>query len=183
VAELSRYIRIDSYGRHFNNRTVAAPDRGRATKLETIARYSFCLALENSIEPDYVTEKIFDAFAAGTVPIYLGAPNVAEFVPAHSYIDAGAFPSVRDLASYLTDLTRSPHAYEAYHSWRSIPLPTALSERLQVLETSSFSRLAKAVQRRRAEQSSIPSGRAAYPFGLLPFLRTRLRRWRKRIPQ
>jgi hypothetical protein len=183
VAELSRHLGIDSYGRHFNNRKVTAPDRGRATKLETIARHNFCLALENSIEADYVTEKIFDAFAAGTVPIYLGAPNVAEFVPEHSYIDARAFPNVRDLASYLTYLMHTPHAYAAYHSWRAIPLPAGLSQRLLVLETSNFSRLAELVRRRRDEQSSKPSGRATYPFGSRWFLRTRLRRWRGRIPK
>ena len=36
---------------------------------------------ENSISADYVTEKLFDAFAGGCVPIYLGAPNIEAFLP------------------------------------------------------------------------------------------------------
>ena len=38
----------------------------------------FVLAFENSVCNDYVTEKIYDVFAAGVVPIYLGAPNIDE---------------------------------------------------------------------------------------------------------
>jgi hypothetical protein len=36
---------------------------------------------ENSISADYVTEKLFEAFAGGCVPVYLGAPNIEAFLP------------------------------------------------------------------------------------------------------
>jgi len=39
-------------------------------------RYKFCIAIENSLAMDYVTEKVYDALAAGCVPIYYGAPNI-----------------------------------------------------------------------------------------------------------
>ena len=41
-------------------------------KRETIGRFMFNMAFENSLEPGYVTEKPFDAMIAGTVPVYLG---------------------------------------------------------------------------------------------------------------
>ena len=45
----------------------------------TLARqYLFTIAIENSLEYDYVTEKLWQPLAAGSVPIYLGAPNVDE---------------------------------------------------------------------------------------------------------
>ncbi|MBZ9674998.1 glycosyltransferase family 10 domain-containing protein [Mesorhizobium sp. ES1-1] len=182
TAQLSRHIRIDSYGRHFNNRTVSGPDLGRKTKIETIARHRFCLALENSIEPDYVTEKIYDAFEAGTVPIYLGAPNVNDFVPGNSYIDASAFPDEKTLADYLRHVVATPEEYDAYFAWRSKPLPDTIVKRLPVLETPHFRRLTNLVRRKLEAQSTMPSGRSTLPFGRMSFLRTRLRRWRKRIP-
>ena len=37
--------------------------------------------MENIELMDYVTEKVYDAYFAGAVPIYLGAPNVVEFLP------------------------------------------------------------------------------------------------------
>jgi hypothetical protein len=36
---------------------------------------------ENSIAPDYVTEKLYDAFVGGCVPIYYGATNIQNFLP------------------------------------------------------------------------------------------------------
>ena len=35
----------------------------------------------------YVTEKIFDAFKAGCVPVYWGAENITKYVPAECFID------------------------------------------------------------------------------------------------
>ena len=32
--------------------------------------------MENSLAEDYVTEKVYDALAAGCLPIYYGAPNI-----------------------------------------------------------------------------------------------------------
>jgi len=182
TAQLSRHIKIDSYGRHFHNRTISGPDHGRKTKIETIARHRFCLALENSIELDYVTEKIYDAFEAGTVPIYLGAPNVDEFVPANSYIDAGAFRSAKDLAAYLRHLVETPQDYEAYFAWRSKPLPDSIAKHLPGLEPPVLCRLMNLVRQRLEDRQHPRSGPPTLPFGRISFLRTRLRRWKKEIP-
>ena len=45
-------------------------------KLETMAQYKVALVIENSRE--LMTEKLFDAFFAGCVPVYVG-PNPADF--------------------------------------------------------------------------------------------------------
>lgn len=50
-------------------------------KLDTLAQYRFCICFENFGSPGYVTEKINDCILAGTVPIYLGAPDIADYVP------------------------------------------------------------------------------------------------------
>jgi hypothetical protein len=36
---------------------------------------------ENSLVTDYVSEKLFDAFVAGCVPLYYGALNIEDFLP------------------------------------------------------------------------------------------------------
>ncbi len=181
AAELARHIGVDAYGRHNPTRTIEGPDLGRQTKIETIARYRFCLALENSISPDYVTEKIYDPLIAGTVPIYLGAPNVDEFVPVNSYINASAFSSPADLASYLHHLIETPQAYEAYFAWRANPLPECLARRIQGLKASAECRLVALVHQRMRERQSPLSARPSLPFGRVAFLRTKLRRLRKAL--
>ena len=44
-------------------------------------RYRYCIAIENSVAVDYVSEKVYDALVAGCLPIYLGAPNFQDFIP------------------------------------------------------------------------------------------------------
>jgi alpha-1,3-fucosyltransferase 10 len=55
---LMRYTKVDSYGKFLKNRSLAESDLGWSTRLTVMSRYHFYLALENSIAPDYVTEKI-----------------------------------------------------------------------------------------------------------------------------
>ncbi|WP_434724977.1 glycosyltransferase family 10 domain-containing protein [Mesorhizobium sp. RIZ17] len=181
LAELSQHIGVDRYGKFNSNRHVEGPDLGPQTKLETIGRYRFCLALENSIAPDYVTEKMFDPLAAGTVPVYLGAPNGADFVPENCYIDAASFDTPRELADYLRHLIETPLEYEAYFAWRSKPLPERLLVQLERAARPPKVRLAALVHERLAARAAQPSGRPYSPFGYAAFLSTRLSRWRGRF--
>jgi hypothetical protein len=117
--QLMRRVRVDSYGKLASNRQPDGPDLGRATKLSVIARYKFCLSFENSISPDYVTEKFFDPLLAGTLPVYRGAPNVADFAPGpKSYIDVNDFSGPAELADYLNYLAGNEAAYGEYFQWK-----------------------------------------------------------------
>jgi hypothetical protein len=64
------------------------------SKLETLSRYRFCLCLENMPMAGYLTEKIFDCLYAGTVPIYLGAPNIADLIPPRAYVDLRQYKDI-----------------------------------------------------------------------------------------
>lgn len=69
-------------------------------KDKTLAKYRFCLCIENQLNhPGYVTEKLFDCFFSGTVPVYLGAKNVEDYVPRCCFIsmsDAKDFSALLD---------------------------------------------------------------------------------------
>ena len=43
-----------------------------------LSEYMFSVAIENGSYATYFTEKVLDCFATGTVPIYRGAPDIAE---------------------------------------------------------------------------------------------------------
>ncbi|CAN6440262.1 unnamed protein product [Victoria cruziana] len=83
-----------------------------------LSHYKFVLAIENTMTESYVTEKLFYALDAGSVPIYFGAPNVEDFVPPNSIIDGTKFASLEELASYVKALANDPVAYAEYHAWR-----------------------------------------------------------------
>jgi alpha-1,3-fucosyltransferase 10 len=179
VRELARDIPLASYGRFLKNRAIDGPDLGCRRNIESIGRYPFCIAFENSICADYVTEKLFDPLWAGTVPVYLGAPNVRDFAPEHSFIDASDFSGPRELAAYLRHLLETPREYEAYFEWRSKPFSEKFESDLDAIETDTFCRLLDVVQKRVEQQGSVPSGQPSLPFGRLAYVRTRLRRFRK----
>ena len=174
---LMRRIPVDSYGRVFRNRKVVQ-DSGRQTKLDTIARYRFCLSLENSLAPNYVTEKLFDPLMAGTVPVYRGAPDAAEFAPEHSYIDAEAYGGPKGLADYLRHLLNNPEEYEAYFAWRSKPLPRWIREKLEATARPHWLRLLDMVTEHGKGERR---GRPALPFGLAAAVRARGGRTLRRL--
>lgn len=76
-------------------------------KHDVLSRYKFTIAYENTAYPGYVTEKIIDAIVASSVPVYLGAPDIVEQLPAETFIDARAFSSPEAVAAYLEQMTES----------------------------------------------------------------------------
>ncbi len=149
AADLMRHMDIHSYGKFLNNREIGDQDRGSETKQSIISAYKFCLAFENSIAPDYVTEKFFDPFLAGTVPVYRGAANVADFAPGpSSYIDAADFAGPRELAAYLAYLDGNDAAYGAHLAWRREGLSRSYRDLLSLFSGGTFPRLCEIVRDR-----------------------------------
>lgn len=74
------------------------------SKIETLGRFKFALCFENCVYPGYLTEKIFDCFFAGTIPVYYGAPDVATLIPKGCFIDFRDFNDFKKLDEYLISM-------------------------------------------------------------------------------
>ncbi|CUI15622.1 glycosyltransferase-like, putative [Bodo saltans] len=80
---------VHSFGKCFNTHRIenefpkcaALPGGRYPQKLCVFNQYKYILALDNTRELDYVTEKVYHALVAGAVPIYDGAPNADKFLP------------------------------------------------------------------------------------------------------
>ncbi|ORX51817.1 hypothetical protein BCR36DRAFT_582854 [Piromyces finnis] len=121
LSELMKYAKIDSFGMCNNNKNVYDEDIADSswnTKMNTIRKYKFTLAFENSDDRDYVTEKFFQPLEVGSVPIFFGTSNIADFAPPHSYIDAKDFENAQELAEYLEYLDKNDDEYEKYLEWK-----------------------------------------------------------------
>jgi hypothetical protein len=141
LSELMRYMEIDSYGKRLNNKQLDT-DAGSSTKEQVIARYKFTIAFENAIAEDYVTEKFFEPLIAGSVPVYLGAPNVDDFAPGdHCYVNVNSFSSIKDLAQHLVNCCNDDTKYQQYLEWKNKPLKYAFLERLDLVKNRVFLRL------------------------------------------
>ena len=111
---------VDNYGRCLRN----VRGQGRTgNKNAVLSQYLFTLAFENSNCPYWITEKLFDALSAGSVPVYMGAPNIRDYVPnASGVIFVDDFASPAALAQHLLRVSRDRSLYVQYHAWRAWPL-------------------------------------------------------------
>jgi hypothetical protein len=82
---------VDFFGRGFNE---------ISTKEEGLCDYMFSIAIENAEYETYFTEKLLDCFATGTIPIYLGAPNIGDYFNKDGIIDLSEEFDVSDKIYY-----------------------------------------------------------------------------------
>ena len=75
-------------------------------KILTLSQYKYAICFENIAFNGYVTEKIIHCFLAGVIPIYLGAPNITDFVPKNCFIDLRDFSSLDELHLFLENLSQ-----------------------------------------------------------------------------
>ena len=80
-------------------------------KAIVMRRCKFAFCYENTRGPDnYITEKIFDSFLSGCVPVYWGADNILEHIPAACFIDRRDFPDTAAVHQKLLSITPDEHA-------------------------------------------------------------------------
>lgn len=124
LTELMENMPVHSYGGCHHNKDEPAFD-GSVSKWDRKRmigqQYHFVFAAENSEAPSYVTEKVYDSFAAGAVPVYFGAPNIDKFIPDPSAIIAAKDYSPKDLAVLLNRTARDPKEYAKYFEWKKRP--------------------------------------------------------------
>jgi hypothetical protein len=75
-----------------------------ASKSDTLSRYTFAICFENMVMQGWVTEKIFDCLRAGTIPVYLGAPDVEEWVDPACFVDMRRVAGYDELREHLLAL-------------------------------------------------------------------------------
>ncbi len=76
-------------------------------KIFTLNHYKFCICYENIKNiPGYITEKIFDCFRCGCVPVYWGANNITDYIPANCFINRNQFSSNEEMYQYLKNMDK-----------------------------------------------------------------------------
>jgi len=68
------------------------------------AKFSYCYENIKNL-PNYITEKIFDSFMYGCVPVYWGSDNVQEYIPANCFVDRRQFKDTAEVHRYLMKMT------------------------------------------------------------------------------
>ena len=79
-------------------------DRDRGHNINIIKNYTFNLIIENTNADGYVSEKIYDSFTVGTIPIYYGNINHRINIPKDTYIDLKCY-TPQTLQEYINNLS------------------------------------------------------------------------------
>lgn len=122
--ELSKYKKIDSPGKVFNNmKNIGSYASCRASrdsllvfdeKLEFLKPYKFVIAYENSSFPGYTTEKIYHPMLANALPIYWGNPLIHRDFNRRSFINRHDFVSLRSMIDRIIQIDRNDSLYIKY---------------------------------------------------------------------
>lgn len=143
ISELIEYLPIDSYG-NWRRNCVLDEDKGYITKLDIIKQYKFTIAFENAVSQDYVTEKFFEPLTVGSVPIYLGAPNIETFSPGeHAFIDVRDYASPKDLADDIMRYCRDISRYDSLLEWKRKTLSDELAGLIEEQREHAFIRMVR----------------------------------------
>lgn len=110
VELLNRVGRVDIYG--------PLARKPVPSKAAILRRYRFALVFENDLYPGYVTEKAFDAWHCGAVPLYWGWDS-AESLNPQALINMAHLAGPVELADLVADLERDS---DAIGEMASLPL-------------------------------------------------------------
>lgn len=106
IDALEKYKALDAGGRYRNN--IGGPVKD---KLAFASDYRFSLALENSSTKGYVTEKILEAYAAGTIPIYWGSEDISSEFNPDSFINIMDYKNLEEAVDVIKAIYEDDEAY------------------------------------------------------------------------
>lgn len=109
---LSQYKQVDGYGLMFGNSL-------RKSKFDILPEYKFCLCPENSVYDGYVTEKLIDAYAGLTVPLYSGDISVNEDFNSKAFIN---YQDFKRIEIFLHDISWFDREFGLYKDMYEQPL-------------------------------------------------------------
>ena len=110
---LNQIKRVDSCGRAYNNCEILSHPFGSKEFLEFLNQYKFMLCFENSSSPNYLTEKLANAWLGNTIPVYWGAANAVKWLnpKAFLYLEDTSDQAIYNLINKIIELDNDHDKY------------------------------------------------------------------------
>lgn len=115
IKKLTEFVPVDIYGKCGPLECLPRNDPRCDVVLNN---YKFYLAAENSLCPDYVTEKFYRALMNNVVPLVYGGADYSQYAPPNSYVNVADFATPKELGEYLTLLHNNDALYNKYFEWK-----------------------------------------------------------------
>ena len=121
LTELMKFVHVDQWGSCLKN-TPAEFWKTRhgssfeEDKLNFLNKhpYKFLIAFENTLEHDYITEKIYHAYLTRTIPIFYGDKAVFDLVPANTSLIYANNYTPKQLAKLIKRVASNDTLYSEY---------------------------------------------------------------------
>ena len=113
--KLSAYKKVDCGGNYLNNLGYVVP-RGLQSSGKIVHNmdYKFCIAVEHENFPNYVTEKILDAYKSRCIPIYWGCNEVVKDFNPSTFINANDFKNIDELVEHVKKVDNDQELFNSY---------------------------------------------------------------------
>lgn len=129
---ISEYKTVDSGGRFRNNLPDGKPVADKKAFQEN---YRFSLAFENTKFSGYITEKIIDGWAAGTIPIYYGDSDIKKDFNEKAMIICEGKEQIEEVIERIKAIEKNE---ETYLEVAKQPIFNRDSEVYQLLESNQL---------------------------------------------
>lgn len=113
AVHLMKYKKVDCPSEVLNN-TAFAVAVGPDNKREFLSHYKFTIAMENSCSAGYITEKIMDPFLVGSIPIYHGSPDIADYFNPKAFVNCHDYANFNAVIERVKEIDNNPELYESY---------------------------------------------------------------------
>ena len=107
ITELSKYKKVDMGGKYKNN--IGGNVKN---KIEFLLSYKFSISMENSESDGYTSEKIYDSYVSGTIPIYSGNYMIDEIFNPKSYILIKSEKDLNEKIEYIKKIDNNDELYK-----------------------------------------------------------------------
>ena len=114
---INNYKHVDSAGRYLNNMNDKNCISDRfdndwvESKIKFMSNYKFSIAFGNAKKYGYTDEKVFHAWAAGTVPIVWGDPTLSNIFNKNSYIDCNDCTTPEEVVEKVKEIDLDEEKY------------------------------------------------------------------------
>lgn len=106
--KLSLYKKVESGGRYLT--TTGGPIEAKMTQ-EWLSKCKFVIAYENRSYEGYITEKPFQAYFTGAIPIYYGHTSTMRDLNPEAIINARDFATEDNLVDYISKIDNDDQLY------------------------------------------------------------------------
>lgn len=109
--KLSKYKRVDSYGKVYNNMGDQLFKMRWDDNNDLYKKYKFVMGFENNFAKEYICEKLINPMFSGTIPIYRGAPNIGDFFNTKSFVNFDDCGSYKKMIKKIIELDKDDKKY------------------------------------------------------------------------